>query len=80
MECSGDGDPAPEYTWFKDGKLLTEETRSELNIGIAGNSDHSELDFSHPEPEHEGYYHCEAVNDQGGIVNEALTTERKRAE
>ena len=34
LECRGDADPSPVYTWYRGGELLTPERRSELGVSL----------------------------------------------
>ncbi len=63
LECSASAEPLPKYSWFKNGKPLTDETYE--GIKLLTSDDHSQLEFKTPAPNHEGFYHCEAVNDYG---------------
>ena len=65
LECRGDGDPAPTYRWFRNSQLLTDELLAQQDIEEMSDGEHSELHFSSPTAEHEGYYHCEAENSLG---------------
>ena len=65
MECRGDAEPAPSYHWFRNSHLLTRELLDQLDIEEISDGEHSQLHFSSPTAEHEGYYHCEAENPLG---------------
>ena len=65
MECRGDADPSPVYTWYKDGDLLTPERMGDLGVNLISNEEHSQLEFPSPTNIQEGFYHCEARNDLG---------------
>ena len=65
MECRGDAEPAPNYHWYKNNELLTLERLAEQEIKEVSDVEHSQLHFSKPSAEHEGYYHCEAENSLG---------------
>jgi len=62
LECTASAEPAPTYTWFKNGERLADES---AGIKLISDEDHSQLEFSSPAPEHEGFYHCVAENDYG---------------
>ena len=63
IECSASAEPMPQYTWFKNGKPLVDDV---AGIKLLNNVGHSSmLEFQHPAPDHEGYYHCMAENDYG---------------
>ena len=38
LECRGDADPSPVYTWYRGGELLTLERRSELGVSLVRDS------------------------------------------
>ena len=61
MDCRALGSPDPEFLWFKDDILLSNETMIE---GLALSGDQNQvLEFNLPSPDlHAGYYHCEANN------------------
>ena len=63
LECRGDGSPSPDYSWYKDGVLLSLDQLQDQDI--MSDEEHSQLDFISPAPHHEGYYHCEAKNRMG---------------
>ena len=65
LECRGDAEPAPTYRWFRNNQLLTRELLDQLDIEEISDGEHSQLHFSSPTAEHEGYYHCEAENSLG---------------
>ena len=65
LECRGDGSPAPEYSWYKNGVLLSQDQLQSENIIQNSNDEHSTLDFIAPAELHEGFYHCEARNSLG---------------
>mgnify|MGYP001195513494 CR=1 FL=1 len=62
LECIANAEPAPQYTWFKNNQPLASNS---AGINLISDEDHSQLDFISPSPEHEGFYHCEAVNPLG---------------
>lgn len=62
LECAANAEPAPRYTWFKNGEELAVNP---AGIELLSDTQHSQLDFVSPGPEHEGYYHCLAENDFG---------------
>lgn len=62
LECVADASPAPSYQWFRNGEPLSPDT---AGLKLVSDDDHSQLDFVNPSSEHEGYYHCEAVNPLG---------------
>ena len=76
LECRGDGDPEPVYSWYRDGEQLTREQLDQLGLQLVEDTDHSQLEFSSPELSHQGRYHCEASNDLGEHVNKALFSVR----
>ena len=61
MDCRALGSPDPEFLWFKDDILLSNETMIE---GLALSGDQNQvLEFKQPSTDlHAGYYHCEANN------------------
>jgi len=71
LECVANAEPAPTYTWFKNGAPLPSQTAGlKLLSDAAGNgggvaADGSVLEFTSPAPENEGYYHCLAENAHG---------------
>lgn len=62
LECIAHAEPLPLYTWFKNEIKLENNT---AGISLISNLEHSQLEFSSPAPEHEGFYHCEAENGLG---------------
>ena len=38
LECRGDADPSPVYTWYRGGELLTHERRSELGVSLVSDN------------------------------------------
>ena len=72
MECRGDADPSPVYTWYKDGDLLTPERMGDLGVNLISNEEHSQLEFPSPTNIQEGFYHCEARNDLGKNNNHKM--------
>ena len=65
LECRGDADPAPTYQWYKDSHPLSQDSVESQGIQLISGTEYSQLDFSNPAPEHEGYYYCEATNNLG---------------
>ena len=72
LECRGDADPSPVYTWYKDGDLLTPERMGDLGVNLISNEEHSQLEFPSPTNIQEGFYHCEARNDLGKNNNHKM--------
>ena len=62
LECNADADPLPSYRWFKNGQPLAEDS---AGLTLISKEEHSTLQFTSPGPNHEGFYHCEAVNSLG---------------
>ena len=79
LECRGDGDPDPVYSWYRDGEQLTREQLDQLGLQLVEDTDHSQLEFSSPELRHQGRYHCEASNDLGEQSNLGFREERIRS-
>ena len=76
LECRGDGDPEPVYSWYRDGEQLTREQLDQLGLQLVEDTDHSQLEFSSPELRHQGRYHCEASNDLGEQITLGFREER----
>ena len=62
LECRGDADPPPSYQWFKNNQPFVSNLPESKGITLMSDDEHSQLDFSNPSPQHEGYYYCEATN------------------
>ena len=62
LECRGDADPPPSYQWFKNDQPFVSNLPESKGITLMSDDEHSQLDFSKPSPQHEGYYYCEATN------------------
>jgi len=62
LECVANAEPLPSYSWFKNDAPLDSDS---AGIKLISSPDHSQLEFSSPAPEHEGYYYCQAENDYG---------------
>ena len=58
LACNADGDPVPSIQWYKNSQPMAANSS-----GLTLKAD--ALDFTSPGLEHEGYYHCEAVNSLG---------------
>jgi Immunoglobulin I-set domain len=70
FNCSVTGNPAPEVTWYKNGRLLK-------NSYVAHYEQHT-LRIQSIEPEDEGIYQCMAKNDVAEVVmSEWLTLRNK---
>ena len=62
VECVANAEPAPTYSWFKNGLPLDPAS---AGLELISSADHSQLEFTSPAPEHEGFYYCEAENPLG---------------
>ncbi|KAL9975046.1 hypothetical protein ACROYT_G012162 [Oculina patagonica] len=60
--CDATGDPAPSFTWFKDGKRITSSTPQ---VKIENNK----LVFKNVRLEEDGMYQCVAESSLGMIVS-----------
>ena len=61
LECVAIAEPAPTYSWYKDGVEVEEME----GVRRVEDSEHSQLDFFSPQEHQAGSYHCEAANSVG---------------
>ncbi|XP_013382229.1 neuroglian [Lingula anatina] len=62
MECQASGNPAPTYTWYKNGQPFNPSGDTTMMTGL-GN-----LNFANPKENDAGIYQCVATNSKGTAV------------
>ncbi|CAF0804833.1 unnamed protein product [Rotaria sordida] len=66
LPCIGKGNPAPIYTWTKDGRFYEPSAQ---NNRVAMGSDSGTLIFTQAQPIDQGWYQCNATNMWGTAVS-----------
>ena len=69
IPCVAKGDPAPKYTWTKDKRIYDPSSQ---NNRVAMKSNAGTLIITNPSAADQGWYQCNATNQDGRVVPVSL--------